>query len=281
MTSAFNRMASLITAKELQRPFGGYYRDTLITAENDQGLPMWEDEGDYCIVTNDEGNNVGVIYLPDFQIDASCGDYDGKRLSEICDSIDPNHIISSNTTALRIAEVFTEKDADLLLVIDGDRITGTIKYEDLYQMEFIMCLFVMTLSFEEAALQMIRVQAKGPDWWKCLPPNRQENTLKLYKRRYNKSLEGCKELPYDDLLECMTCCDKQKIIHKLNLLKEFKRSEIDTIFSRVERMRNDCAHAVSEKRRASFNIKRDELGVMIKKVHEFTQLMEQRGIKAF
>ncbi len=273
MTSTFNRMANLVTANELQRRIPDYYHDRTIDAEC--AIDLFVDNGfqsDYVVVINEQGCIVGVLYLPSLY-DIDCGDYDGMKLSECCDPIDPNNFISSNTTALRIAEIFSEKGTDILYVIDNDRITGTICYTDLYQMEFIMCLFVMALSFEEAALGMIRAQATGADWWKCLSLERQSKTISLYELRFGRLLDGCEKLPYDDLLECTTCCDKQKIIRKLKLFKDAKANAIHSIFDRVEKMRNNCAHAVSERRRASFNIKRAELGPFISEVQELTKVM--------
>jgi hypothetical protein len=107
---------------------------------------------------------------------------------------------------------------------------------------FRLCLFALSLELEEASLSAAMVNPLAS--WNILSPGRRAKAQEVHDQI---SAEGHRKAslaqkPWGELLASTTIADKGKIVAKLKLLPGRSRSEVESLFTEVERFRNWCAH---------------------------------------
>ena len=149
-------------------------------------------------------------------------------------------IVSSNTSVMSIVHLFRESNEQLFFVVSGNVICGTVRYADLFSQEFRLCLFALSLELEEASLRRLIVLPE--DSFAFLSEPRQEAAKNVFDLRYPG-----RQMDFHTLLKCTTFIDKGTMIIKSKAVNSYSSSQLKNSFSRIERIRNHCAHPSGNK----------------------------------
>jgi hypothetical protein len=183
----------------------------------------------------------------------------------------PSQILSATTPLTDATILFAERQPAMLddfgvldhshdlaffFVLDDSRISGILRWGDLFKAPGRLCLFALTLELEEAALELCSKFAG--QCWDAIPEQRRTLAWAVHRKRYGESDEkyiqklsvrvssgdgtDLLQAIVRDLIDCTTFIDKATMITKCNLLVDFSNEKIRRLFSRAERIRNACAH---------------------------------------
>jgi len=266
----FDQMASLVTVRSLLTPLGLEVRaewaandacSELMVAGGEEGY----DPNERISLVLDGEEPIGWVGLDMVMVD---GDGTVRSCAE---PIQPGSMLSADTSGLEAAELFGASTRHFYFVLDQTRITGTLHYQDLFRLPFRLCMFALVLHLEDSALRLVKVSPK--ESWEALPEGRREKAEIVYETRRSRAHEPT-HLPFADLLESTTFCDKGTIIRKLGLLPDVDEKTLKRIFRRAEEVRNTCAHTGLEGSLASVPIERTDLAQFIREIKELIERIE-------
>lgn len=262
----FDQMATMVLARDLQRSLGPEL-DAGMTCDEAADL-LTEDEfyidwESVCIVTK---NHMPVGWLAYECLAPDC------TVADCMESIDAYRLLSADTSALEIAELFSNPDSPgFFFVLDHRTITGVIGYQDLLSLPFRLCLLAVSLGLESSALDLLRSEPR--ESWDSLPEARQRKAVEVYTKRYGEPPDP-DHLPLVRLLACTMFCDKAKILKKREILSGVSASQIESIFSEAERIRNACAHTDPEEGNRQYLVERERLARFIADISSITAAIE-------
>ena len=124
------------------------------------------------------------------------------------------------------------------LVVRSTQIAGLVSLSDIEQLPVRTALFTLINSFEMAMASLIESRIPRPDDWKALLAEGRRKLLdeRIAAAKRNDTYTG-------DLL-LTQFCDKHAVMAKAKLLA-VPRNELDDRIGKIERLRNDIAHANS------------------------------------
>lgn len=268
-TSVFEHMANLVLVRDLQSKLGpklNYYQKLPEIEEILRENSIEEDYNplDRISLVFKDGKVIGWLAYDSF---FDCD----QPLMECLDEIQPSSLMSGATTALASIRIFHNTSQPFFFVLENNSITGTLMYEDFFNLPFKLCLLSLVLHLEDCALKILHQNAK--ESWNVLPHQRKKKSEEVYTKRYGYKADSDK-VPYDKLLECTMFCDKGKILGKRSLLGDVSKGKISSIFTGAERIRNACAHTRSEDEQFHQIIKREKLKLFIDDIQMLTQKIE-------
>ena len=266
--SVFDNLALLVVVRNLQRPLGPQLDIHLSVAEAselvyDSAASEGYDPMERAYLVVEDKAPVGWI-------SHDCLDA-GKMVSEIAiEQIRPSSVLSADTTALEMVQIFATTKMPFFFVLDHSQITGTLDIADfIFGLPFKLCLFALTLSLEDNALRLLL--KSGRESWEALPPNRRNKGEKIYRKRFEQDPSADKP-PYDDLLRCTLFCDKGTILKKRKVLSGTSGNKIESIFGRADKVRNGCAHTRDSSIAAVLG--REELYLFIRDVKDIIEKLQ-------
>lgn len=264
--SIFKEISSMITAKEICRPFAGTYAldtnpELLFESLFESASEKESNPLDEIILITKENQIVGYMGLEDISDDNNS--FDVEPISVM-------NVISSNATLYDLAKAFYYSDKSLLIVLDGYSYIGFIFFSDLKSTYFQMSLLAMILNCEKLILNFIK------DYIYLLPtilkPGRYDKTLELYKLKGYKYKDNGEPF-LDKLLDCTTFIDRFNIAQSLTKENSQVRSLKNKKFINLsESLRNNIAHPASENL-VLHKLKQAELGQFILWAEELEEEM--------
>lgn len=189
---------------------------------------------------------------------------DVLRVRDILLPVDAGSIISAEASLFEGAKRLLTSADPFLFVLERDLITGTLSDGDLARPAFRACLFAQALELEEVVL----------DWavnhrdacWAALSQGR--------RRRARETAVSQGLVPGDrPLLQYTTLADKGTIAYKLGLVAHLTPREVKSLFAKVERVRNHCAHPSPA---AAPILTRDEMWAFLTDCHRAVDAIRQR-----
>jgi len=124
------------------------------------------------------------------------------------------------------------------LVVRSTRISGLVSLSDIEQLPVRTALFTLINSFEMSMATLIQSRIARPDDWKALLADGRRKKLD------DRIVTAKRNDTYTNDLLLTQFCDKHTVIAKGRLLA-LPRNELDDRIGRIERLRNDIAHANS------------------------------------
>lgn len=245
----FFQIGSLIRVRHVQSEIGpsfDYY------ASLDEQVPnffeeYFEGEDDWpdltCLVTKDS-EPAGWFSLEETVSAFGAPEAIGEGMYPIHLS----QVVAADLPLFDAAEVLVKRHLQMLWVLDGNVITGTFSFRDLFKLPGVLCLFALAIELENAALDLCRCFYK--ECWHVLPEPRRVKANELWSRRHDKDASRRDDrldasghrAYYEGVIECTTFIDKATMIGKCKLLIDTGRNKLDSVFNRVEEVRNACAH---------------------------------------
>lgn len=234
LESVFDKLVQLVTVESMQTPLGPVLSDRDLIEDAVQKLHGVAVECNY-----DPVDRISLV-VSDGHLKGWCR-FDALSVSEKRTVIEEvigfgeKQIVTADTSIIYIVKLFKETDEQLFFVLRKDKISGTIRYADVFSQEFRLCLFALSLELEEASLRRLLLDPVGSLSW--LSPARIESAREVFDLRFSGR-------HMDDvlLLKCTTFIDKGSIIIKSKALKSHTAVSLKRMFARIERIRNHCAH---------------------------------------
>ena len=272
----FEQVTSALTVKSICSPMG---------PEILSGTSLDDLEGMSCHghmpfdnparIIDSEGNTIGVAWFEDYYFEAD----DEQRpyfINDVMRDLEPNCLLSSNTTILDAVELFTAKGSKYFYVIDVNKIVGVLSYKDLFKPIGRIAFFSLALEIEDLALKLCQFPKVAEECWLSIPDKRKLESLKIFKKRYKRKprlrgemrdrisdieLRTETEEPGErlslpeahvdpakrkfDLLWLVACtplADKATMIWNQKLIPHTSRTYLLKFFGDLETIRNSCAH---------------------------------------
>jgi hypothetical protein len=152
-------------------------------------------------------------------------------------------LVSANTNFYDLADTFAKKTHRFLFVINGTAITGTTSYLDLFSRLGQLCLLSLTFFLEATAEDVCLL--KPAECWKALSENRRRLAKGIFEAKYKDRKwiatgDLDRQLPL--LIKCTMFADKAPMLTKTHLAKGVSNSELRSVISKAEKIRNLCAH---------------------------------------
>lgn len=217
--SVLSRLTSSLTAQDLQTPTSGRLPGHLTVHEAicESSKPTTSSTGSgalrtlpsrrpwsqtpreavtsITLIDDHEGVGAGVIDLSvlakayircfmDDNFEALVSDEWKQPLSALAIPVDGLPHIDISATAFDVATLLGEVEETVLLVFDGETVTGFITFESLQNAAFTLPLFGLLLEVEEAALQWMEINPR--ECWQLLPPGRRKFAIDRASNEFNK-----------------------------------------------------------------------------------------------
>lgn len=178
-------------------------------------------------------------------------------VGDVSEVITPRSIITAGTTALEAVTLFATTEHEFFFVLRGHAFIGSLRYSDMFNGPFRLCLFSLTLELEEVALRVLLQNADRAIG--RLSPARQEKARKVHGIRFAGLTERS-----DALLRCTTFIDKGTMLAKEIEVPDMSAKEVSRLFGRAERVRNLCAHPAAS----------DEGMALLAEKHQLAEFIE-------
>jgi len=254
--SVYTRLTNLIAVRDVLTPIQAYIDQSCNLNEAVEEFDRRTCDTSLPFLVRDGGRVVGAVRYWDLrsvQEEAPIGEIDERGRAGIHEGvsrIDPDQLVTADTKLWRAAHALIRGHPHdpLLFVLDGDEITGTFTFHDLFKPPFLVCLFALTVEIENAALQLCSRDASAS--WAALSPGRQTRALRslefAQKKRQpaNKAAERIDNIRKHPLLMLEYTCfiDKKEMILKRDLLPKEDQRWLEAVFNAAEELRNRCAH---------------------------------------
>lgn len=250
--SVFDHMARLVSARDLQSKLGPQLDGAQSASDAWASLcEVAADEGydpmDRISLVMDQRRAVGWVGLDML---------DRPTVIACAEPLQASSLLSADTTALELADVFCATTHHFFFVLDHHSITGTLHYEDLFRLPFRLCIFALTLQLEDSALKLASTQPR--ESWEVLSESRRQKAEDVYDKRYGRRPDST-HVPLDQLLGCTAFCDKGTIIKKRRLLPTLSGNKIESVFGRADEVRNACAHTNPDQFQGGTVLERENL----------------------
>jgi hypothetical protein len=287
--SVFTQFTKLVTARDLQTPLGPKLASDFTVEEGMQHIESirqamyWPE---ICLVTRDE-KPVGWVtwWLLAEQCDDDEDGSVGQSRSAVdaMRPIDPGSLVSADTSALAVARLVAAQ-GEFLFVVDGNDITGTLAYENLFKPPFRVCLFSLMIQLEEEARKLISLDALCN--WQALSASRQQKAIDVFNRKNAEEpsrgffgpskpvtvADVTNDYRARSVLKETTFIDKGTIIQKQGLVSAMTKSEMKQLFARAERVRNACVHAGTFHSRVMV---REEFWRFVNDIHRILRFIDE------
>lgn len=298
LSSMFSKLTQLFVARDIQEPWLPVEISPAMTLEdaldavleisNPNPVEIYPVRLDGCVVglvdwpmledsRKEEYRGLGILTPEDFgwvgeeDVQEVPPDVPRRRVGEVMASIAPSALVSADTSVFATAKLLCEAErGTVFVVVEGNQLTGTLTYGDLFKTPFRTSLFGMLIQMEELALDLVCLEPQKS--WLALSPKRQEKAREEYAREYVQEWKKqdmvrhaqpasphpyARSLPMTDwrtceikgnhhsypLLQRAQFCDKREIIVKRNLLQGLSGTWVNEVFRKAERLRNQCAHS--------------------------------------
>jgi len=198
--------------------------------------------GDQFCLIQDQGYIYGYLTLDDevFVSESNERSTD-KPIKDFAIPITPNLIVPSNIPLLDLVQLFQKQY--FFFILQSNSINHIVTFQDLDKLPVKLCLFSLFMKLEDEILKLLEHSDSIEKYLNLLPQKRYNNALELCRMKY-----GDKENSYL-ILRCTNFIDKKTIIRKsLNILKRLpfsSKTELDSFFCLVEKVRNSIAHSDS------------------------------------
>ncbi len=160
---------------------------------------------------------------------------------EHIDNIKINQILSDSTPLIQLLNIFSENIEKIFFIVKENRIYGIVTKADLQKGPFCLLIFGIITNFEIMCYDLIK-QNYNSNWEEKLG----EERIREINRLYQIKIKVDEDI---DKLYCTTLRDKLKLILKISdfnlILQEldFSKNKIDKLLNRLNRLRNNLAHA--------------------------------------
>lgn len=242
----FLALANRISVKDIQTPLGpelgtDEYCSDASGQLMDEGIENgYEALERISLVSNGE-RVVGYVFYEDLL---------GDIVENCMESFSPDMLMTEDTTILEAIERFAADQRFYFLVLGKSGISGSVHYTDLFKLPGRLCFFALTLEIEQLALDLLLLESN--ESWLALRKGRQIIAHERWLRNSGKSCEIPDDIDYKktvqpwwNLLQSTSLIDKKIILAKRNLLPS--HLNLEDIFTKIERVRNSCAHPESER----------------------------------
>jgi hypothetical protein len=235
----FYRLSSLIKAKDLQRPVAVSFDRQANAYEAFDCLRGDEESFERISLVLKDEVPVGWWWPFDEEIEEG----DGSTVGDHMHPIPLSMLVSANTNFYDLADTFAKKTHRFLFVINGTAITGTTSYLDLFSRLGQLCLLSLTFFLEATAEDVCLL--KPAECWKALSENRRRLAKGIFGAKYKDRKwiatgDLDRQLPL--LIKCTMFADKAPMLTKTHLAKGVSNSELRSVISKAEKIRNLCAH---------------------------------------
>lgn len=193
---------------------------------------------------------------------------EAPTIARACSQLSANDMISADIDALQAVQIVVARNDAPLFVLDGNVVTSSVEYQDLFAPAFRLCLFALTLQLESIALNAllpVAVSAIG-----TLSAGRLKKASFVHKLRFGDQLP---ETPAN-LLRCTTFIDKGDLLAKRKLVPTMEKRKLKRLFLQAERVRNYCAHPTVTDDQKTTAISRQELTDFIEQCHLLMAALE-------
>jgi hypothetical protein len=279
--SIFEQVTSALTVKSICRPMGpdipaGTSFEEMVEMD-DQGLDPINNPSR---VVNSVGDTIGVVWFEDYANAANTFEMLTEEegapqfIDDVMQDLEPNRLLSSNTTILDAVKLFTEKGSLYFYVIDINRIVGVLSYKDLFRPIGRIAFLTLALEIEELALDLCQSPKVAEECWLSISDGRKRKSIEIFSDRYRRyprlknelrdrisdvelraaiddGGDGTPELFWvramgtSDVLRLLACTalgDKATMIWKQKLIANTSRGDLLKFFRDLETIRNSCAH---------------------------------------
>jgi len=192
-------------------------------------------------------------------------------LAEIANSIDVDQMATADLPALSTVSLVTDPSSAIKFVLDGAEISGTLSYSDLFGAEFSLCLFALTLELEESALRLLLIRPEAA--LENLTEDRLNSAKAVAEIRYG-SIRATNQR---NLLRSTTFIDKCTMIKKGGLIDALSNTKLQSVFTRAERLRNQCAHPTGQMTSAIPSIAESKLEEFLKNCQLLITALNERA----
>lgn len=173
----------------------------------------------------------------------------GKTISDCMEQIDPDAILTADTSLVDAVEAFSKPSRYFFLILKGNKFIGWLSYKALHKPPFRLCLFAMLINLERILLNAL-----------LLFPAQSVQVLSEGRLSKAKEIYELRKYSYDDkgapfparLLECTTIADKIRITKKLpNIRQPLPSLAHSKWINDIEVLRNEIAHPGLQERSSS------------------------------
>lgn len=217
----------LFTARDISEPLA-----SVALEEFDQMHKYFNEDNFDVIGFKENGRITGFIDKRDlFGIEEII---QSVKKFEIHDLITPNTDIRD---CLKLLE-----NRNFLFIIDQSQVNGIVTAADRQKPAVRMMLFGIITIFESRLASLIHLKYPENEWEKHISESRLEKAKKFYDELLEKNLDI-------NLINCTQICDKTDVVLKestlLSSLTGLSKTKAKVLFSRIQNLRNDLAHAQS------------------------------------
>jgi CBS domain-containing protein len=188
------------------------------------------DRNEYdCLGIEDNGKVIGYVVKSDLK-DGICKSYVNYfKTTELV----------SETTSL-IQTLYLLKETNRIFVLEGNKVTRLVTYSDLQKAPVQLLLFGLVSLVEMNLLKIIKITLQNNSWKPFLKESRIEKAEEIFSKRRELKAEI-------ELSDCLQLCDKRDILlaneKLLNILGFESKNKTDKYLKKLEKLRNDLAHA--------------------------------------
>ena len=242
----FLALANRISVSDIQTPLGPelgmdeYYSEAAGQLM-DEGIENGYEAMDRISLVSNGERVVGYVFYEDLLSDV---------VEDCMESFSPDMIMTEDTTILEAIERFAADQRFYFLVLGKGGISGSVHYTDLFKLPGRLCFFALTLEIEQLALDLLLLESN--ESWRALRKSRQKIAHERWLKNSGKNSKILEDIDYEktvqpwwNLLQSTSLIDKKIILARRNLLPA--HLDLEDIFTKIERVRNSCAHVESER----------------------------------
>jgi hypothetical protein len=268
--SLFSKLTSLVTVDGLYTPLGPALSGEELIEEavhrlHENAISCGYDPVDRILLVFSNGKLKGWTRFDFLSLS------ENRHVKDETLAFGEYQIVSSNTSVMSIVHLFRESEEQLFFVVSGNVISGTVRYADLFSQEFRLCLFALSLELEEVSLRRLAILPE--ESFTLLSGPRQEAARNVFNLRYPG-----RQMDFQTLLKCTTFIDKGTMVIKSRTVTSYSPSHLKKSFSRIERIRNHCAHPSGNRSEWLVLSQPDVLAETISSVNSLIEQMGQIGI---
>jgi len=237
--NAYQHLSSSFKVRDICKPFISTYDIELSVAQvwDDWFVDTFADESagdpmDHLALVSKNNKIIGFLFPEDLMAD--------KMIQDVYTQLDPEIILSSDTTIIEFAKIVSTSEHNIYFVIHANEFVGWVSYRSLNKAPFHLCLLTLILALEQYLLFVLLTSPKAA--FENLSDGRKEKAKNLHAfKRYGLDENG---QPYlNDLLECTLLIDKIEMVRLHPDLKEFFPAAKNRKTSKIaEETRNRIAH---------------------------------------
>ncbi|MBX0314155.1 hypothetical protein [Planococcus glaciei] len=217
----------LFTARDIAEPLAS------VTFEESDQMQKYFDEDNFDVIGFQENGRItGFIDKRD--------SYSTEDIIKSVKKFEIHDLITPNTDIRDCLKLL--EDRNFLFIIDQSQVNGIVTAADRQKPAVRMMLFGIITIFESQLASLIHLEYPENAWEKHISESRLKSAKKFYDELLEKNLDI-------NLINCTQICDKTDIVLKepvlLSSLTGLSKTKARVLFSRLQDLRNDLAHAQS------------------------------------